>query len=107
MKKYGRKSKVGLIAGGSGVTPMLQVIQSVLTDPDDDTELSPSEATQYRANVARGNFMSQDRSDIQYAVKELSRGMAAPTRRELRKLKRLARDLSGAQRVKLMSKLQL
>ena len=29
-----------MIAGGSGITPMLQVIAAVLDDPDDDTELA-------------------------------------------------------------------
>jgi len=69
---------------------------------EDEEELSPAEATQYRSNVARGNFMSQDRSDIQYTVKELSRGMASPKRCDLTRLKRFARYLIKAQRVKLI-----
>ena len=36
-KKYGTRMKIGLLAGGSGVTPMLQVIQAVLSDPRDNT----------------------------------------------------------------------
>ena len=69
---------------------------------EDEEELPPGEATQYHANVARGNFMSQDRSDIQYTVKELSRGMASPKRCDMIRLKRLARYLIRAQRVKLV-----
>jgi hypothetical protein len=69
---------------------------------EDEEDLPPGEATQYRANVARGNFMSQDRSDIQYTVKELSRGMSSPKRCDMTRLKRLARYLVRAQRVKLM-----
>jgi hypothetical protein len=69
---------------------------------EDEEELSPAEATQYRSNVARGNFMSQDRSDIQYTVKELSRGMSSPKKCDLTRLKRLARYLIKAQRVKLI-----
>jgi len=38
--KYGTKKHLGLIAGGSGVTPMLQLIQAVLSDPEDKTTLS-------------------------------------------------------------------
>ena len=34
----------------------------------------------YRAVTARALYLSQDRSDIQYAVKELSRNMSAPNR---------------------------
>ena len=68
---------------------------------EDEEDLLPGEATQFRANVARGNFMSQDRSDIQYTVKELSRSMAASKRCDMVRLKRLARYLIKAQRVKL------
>merc|ERR1719350_819788 len=31
---------VGMLAGGTGLTPMLQVAQAALRDPDDKTELS-------------------------------------------------------------------
>ncbi|KAI9339610.1 hypothetical protein BDR26DRAFT_820767 [Obelidium mucronatum] len=31
---------IGLVAGGTGITPMLQVIQRALSDPHDDTKLS-------------------------------------------------------------------
>ena len=49
--------------------------------------------------VARGNDLGQDRSDIQYAVKELSRNMAQPRKNDWAKLKTLARDLVGRTRV--------
>ena len=68
---------------------------------DDDIALTPELATQYRANVARGNFMCSDRSDIQYTVKELSRHMANPRRCDLGRLKRLARYLAGRPRIKV------
>ena len=38
-------------------------------------ELPPALATRYRAITARGLYLRQDREDIQYAVKELSRHM--------------------------------
>jgi cytochrome-b5 reductase len=34
-----RVKNVGMIAGGTGITPMLQVIQAVLADPSDRTQL--------------------------------------------------------------------
>ncbi len=37
----------------------------------DQTELPKEEATTFQANVARGNYLTQDRTDIEYAVKEL------------------------------------
>lgn len=41
-KKYGKnKHKIGMIAGGTGVTPMLQIIKAILMDKDHDkTEIS-------------------------------------------------------------------
>jgi hypothetical protein len=48
--------------------------------------------------VARGNYLAQDRCDIQYAVKELSRGMQNPTKGHVRALQRLGRYLIGRTR---------
>ena len=31
--------RVGMIAGGTGITPMLQVIRAVLKDPGDSTQV--------------------------------------------------------------------
>jgi hypothetical protein len=56
-------------------------------------ELPPHRATLYRAVVARANYLSQDRSDIRYAVKELSRKMSAPREGDWGRLKRLGRYL--------------
>ena len=61
---------------------------------DEDAEaLGGKEAHEYRALAARGNYLSPDRPDIQYAVKECCRGMSAPTRGDLKKLRRLGRYL--------------
>lgn len=38
--KPNNKKKIGMIAGGSGVTPMIQVIQHILKNPNDKTEVS-------------------------------------------------------------------
>ena len=55
----------------------------------DDEELGGEYTTKYRALTARGNYLAQDRSDIRFAVKELSRRMARPRRRDWRRLVRL------------------
>jgi len=34
------KKKIGMVAGGTGITPMLQIIKEVLKNPDDKTEIS-------------------------------------------------------------------
>ena len=52
--------------------------------------------------VARANYLAQDRSDIGFAVKELSRSMAKPTECDMAKLKRLGRYLKGCPRAVLI-----
>lgn len=34
------KKHIGMIAGGTGITPMLQVIEAILNNPDDNTQVS-------------------------------------------------------------------
>ena len=65
----------------------------------DEDELSQEEATKYRALTARANYLAQDRSDIGYATKELTRKMSKPRAGDMRKLKRLARYLIGKERM--------
>ncbi len=62
-------------------------------------ELNPSEASRFRAFAAQGNLLASDRPDIALAVKELCRGMAAPTTRDADAIKRMARYLLGKPRV--------
>ena len=64
--------------------------------------LEGSEASMFRALAARGNYLSQDRSDIQFAVKELCRNMSCPTSDDWNKLKRLGRYLMGRERMIIM-----
>ena len=56
------------------------------------------QASAYRGFVARAIYLAQDRSDIQYAVKELSRTMSALIVGCWEKLKRLGRYLVGRTR---------
>ena len=66
---------------------------------EDKTPLPDRQQTMYRAIVARGNYLCQDRSDIRFAVKELSRHMSAPRVQDWAKLKKLGKYLvSGANR---------
>jgi hypothetical protein len=60
---------------------------------EDDELLNAETATLYRACVARCNFLSLDRPDIQFATKELSRTMSKPTLHDMANLKRLGRHL--------------
>lgn len=58
--------KVGMIAGGTGITPMLQLIEAVLKDPSDTTQLSLLFANQTEADILlreRLTQLSQERPD--------------------------------------------
>ena len=57
------------------------------------------EATQYRAIVARCNYLAPDRPDIAFAVKELARKMAKPNQGDWTRLKRSGRYLQGKPRL--------
>ena len=65
----------------------------------DEEELAGEDLTRYRSVVATANFISQDRPDVRFAVKELCREMARPTCASWRKLNKLARYLRGQPRV--------
>lgn len=65
-----------------------------------DTTLLGSEAvSQYRSNVMRFSYLAQDRADVQFASKELSRSMEAPTVWGQQQLKRAARHLKDTGRL--------
>ena len=51
-------------------------------------DLDGPRATEYRAIAARANYLSQDRPDLQFSVKEICRMMSKPTCSDRRKLKR-------------------
>ena len=72
---------------------------SVRETVSDVSPLSSCDATIYRALVARANYLSQDRLDIAFAVKELCRQMASPRTCDWNALKRLGRYLVGRPRV--------
>ena len=57
-----------------------------------------TEATGFRAVVARANYLVADRPDIQYAAKEICRRMAQSVVGDWQKLIRLGRYLNGSPR---------
>lgn len=68
-------------------------------EEENDERLAAKEAYAFRGLAARANYLAQDRADIQFAAKEICRGMAQPTRGHVKKLRRLARYLIEAPRV--------
>ena len=64
-----------------------------------DEPMCDTDSTVYRALAARANYLSQDRVDIGYAVKELCRNMSKPRQSDWDRLKRLGRYLIDKTRV--------
>mmetsp|Transcript_20300 Transcript_20300/g.33195 ORF Transcript_20300/g.33195 Transcript_20300/m.33195 type:complete len:310 (-) Transcript_20300:41-970(-) len=60
--KANMKKKIGMIAGGTGITPMLQIIREILSNPQDNTEVSL-----LFANVTEDDVLLRDELDaLQY-----------------------------------------
>ncbi|KAL3159030.1 hypothetical protein ABBQ32_011029 [Trebouxia sp. C0010 RCD-2024] len=49
--KANMKKKIGMIAGGSGITPMLQVASEIVSNPDDKTQVSLVFANQTEKDI--------------------------------------------------------
>ena len=62
---------------------------------EEDEKLEPSRATQYRAMTARMNYLGQDRSEIQFAIKELSKEMSCPSKNSWSRLNKTAEVSEG------------
>jgi len=52
------RKKIGMVAGGTGITPMLQVIHEIVKNPEDKTEI-----TLVFANIAAEDILLKDRID--------------------------------------------
>jgi cytochrome-b5 reductase len=60
--KPNMKRKIGMVAGGTGIAPMLQIIREVLSNPEDATEVSL-----VFANVSESDILLRDELDaLQY-----------------------------------------
>merc|ERR1712023_494354 len=71
--------------------------QKAMRQPD--LPLNQEDSTKYRALVARANYITQDRADIGFAVKELCKAMGKPLQSDWEALKRLGRYLLGKTRL--------
>ena len=65
----------------------------------DEQELCKEAHRGFRSMGATLNYLGQDRSDVQYAVKEVCQGMSKPSEGGKARIKRIARYLLGAQRL--------
>ena len=75
-------------------------------DNEADYELDKTDSRAFRALTARANYLSMDRPDIQYSVKELCHVMSKPRQSSWAKLKQLARYLKGKMELEFLYKFQ-
>ena len=73
-------------------------INTVIKEGEDDPHLDGEFSTKYRQIIARCNFITQDRPDAQYSVKEAAKGMANPRKSDREKLIRIGKYLLGKPR---------
>ena len=85
--------QMGILANSKSVTTSGTRVKSG-GNPGDEKELEPRGASIFRGIVERAHYVSQDRSDIKFATKELNRRMAEPRVRDVNAAKTLARYLS-------------
>ena len=92
---------VQIIAETMGIGNAKPVTTPGVREPDsaDEKELIGSQAFTYRSVTMRAQYLAQDRPEIQFAFKELARGMQKPTNKHWAALKRLARFLQGKPRL--------
>ena len=83
-------------------TPGVSKSSEAFVEDNGCEHLDPDQSTLYRACAARCNFLGLDRPDIQYAAKEVSRGMANPTVSNMIDLKRVGRYLKRFPRAAFM-----
>ena len=89
-------AECGLEGAKGMATPGVKVGFSEL---ESDEELAPHLTTAFRGSAARGNYLSADRVDAQFACKEVCRWMATPTAQAWKALKRVCRYLNSAPRL--------
>ena len=65
----------------------------------DQTLLKDHERQLYRSNTMRLAYLALDRAELQFASKELARGMQQPTRWDMMQLQRAVRFLVGTPRI--------
>ena len=89
------RAEFGIGAGSKGLeSPVEQeVLEEGFEENAHDPELGMAEGKRYRATAARGNYLSLDRMDMQFAAKEACRQMAKPRQSGLGRMKRIARYL--------------
>ena len=82
--------EMGLKEDSKGLGAPVATEDAAATGTEEEP-LGPEETTRFRAPAARANYIAQDRTDVQFAAKELCREMSAPVASSWLRLKRFAR----------------
>ena len=98
--------QMGAHAVGTISSPGIDAVESNIGEEGAE-ELPREEAKSYRSIAARCIYLSSDRPDIQFAVKEACREMSSPTKSSWAKLVRLAKYLRAHPRLVWEFPLQL
>ena len=79
----------------SNCKPSTTTGTSTVKEDEAEELLNPTEHSLYRVGVGKLQWLCPIRDDLRYACKELARGLSAPTRADMTKLKHLLRYLQG------------
>lgn len=77
--KANMKTKIGMVAGGSGITPMLQVASEIVNNPEDKTQVSLIFANQTEDDIILRDELDQmaakhDNFQVYYTVDKIGDG---------------------------------
>eukprot|EP00971_Amphidinium_carterae_P343682 6483601-Amphidinium_carterae.1 len=89
---------MGMESCSEAPTPMTEEARAE-TDEGLDPYLSAAEMARYRSATCILLYSCQDRQDVQYGVKELSRDLQRPRQSSEKRLKRVLRYLAGSRDV--------
>ena len=91
-----QNSSIVSSAGLENYNPVYSpVVRSESRVPDEKPLLGPAQHSQYRTIVGKLIFLAAERPDIQFCVKECSRGVQNPSVRDMQKAKSICRYLMG------------
>ena len=88
--------------GMQGASPVVSPGEKSDAKKEDEEPLSKEAALVFRRAVGIALFIGRFRSDMQYSIKECSRGMTVPTVADWRRVKRIGRYLRGTQGIEQM-----
>ena len=97
--RQGEKLLEGLRLDGGCKGAATPGLKPLIEQLENDKGIPVSGQKEFRGHAARGNYLSSDRVDLQYAAKEICRFMSSPTETSAGALKRMGRYLLDHKRL--------